>query len=361
MKKLNKYLLILAAAVFTFTACEKQVERDPSPAFDGTKAVFFPVDAESQEVEPTAVFEHEIQIARDTNNSAAVTIKLIVAENTQDIFEVPESVTFEAGVNETSFLVKFPKAQIDSTYTLAIALESDNSNPYRVLNPTYKFTVNIAKWDLVTDKTAIIFDGLVNAFYGVGVQGWYVSYARKDNADKSFDIRLLNPYTVLPEYRNGDVDDPIADEFGLYGGFPYNYPEDVDSEGTYNMTIHVSAKGQCTFDYFDMGMIWSYGMFSAEFYDSSLPGVFNKADQSITFPVKSSACYMADYGGRLNSEPIVVYLDAALWKDINSLITVDGLDDEFNDASLTWVDIDGELSTLVSTVQPGLKDVVLQN
>ena len=360
MKKFNISMLLLAA-VFAFTACEQDVKREPSPAFDGTKAVFFPVDAESAEVEPTAAFEHEILIARDTNNNEAVTVKLIVVENTQNIFKVPETVTFEAGVTETSFLVKFPNAQIDSTYTLSIKLESNQSNPYRIYNPTYTYTINIAKWDLVTNKTAIVFDGLVNAFYSTGNPGWYVNYARKDNADGSFDIRLLNPYTVLPEYKDGDYDSPIADEFGLYGGFPYNYPSDVDSEGTYNMTIHVAKNGKCTFDDFDMGMAWSYGEFSARYYDATIPGVWSKADQSITFPAGSSACFMADYGGRLNSEPIVIYLDDAIWKDINSLITVDGLEGGFNDASLTWNDIPGELSTLVSSIQPGLIETKLQN
>ena len=31
MKKLNKFMLFLAAAVFTLTACEENVERKPSP------------------------------------------------------------------------------------------------------------------------------------------------------------------------------------------------------------------------------------------------------------------------------------------------------------------------------------------
>ena len=113
MKKFNKYLLVLAAAVFTFTACEEEKRRDPSPEFDGTKSVFFPVSAESQEMEPTATLEHAIKIARDTNNHEALTVRLLVAENTQEIFEVPDSVTFAANVTETTILVKFPKAQID--------------------------------------------------------------------------------------------------------------------------------------------------------------------------------------------------------------------------------------------------------
>ena len=364
MKKLNKYMLILAAAVFTFTACEKNTEREPSPVFEGASSVFFPISAESEELEPTAALEHEIAICRDTLNDQAISVKLIVTENTNDIFEVPATVDFAAGQRETSFKVKFPNAEVDGTYTITIEADPSVSNPYITLKPVYSYTVNIAKWDVVTDKKAIVFDGITNVFYGVGVNGWYVPYARKDNADGSFDIRLLNPYTILPEYRDGNVDDPVADEFGLYGGYPFNYPEDVDSEGTYNMTIHVSAKGQATFDQFALGMIWSYGMFYAAHATSNGYGAFDKADQSITFPGGTVACAMANYKDGAfytGSDDLIIYLDDALWKDINSVISVDGLEDGFNDASIEWEAVEAQLSTLVSNIQPGLIDLAIES
>ncbi len=359
MKKLNKYLLLLAAAVFTFTACEKDIEREPSPAFEGSSSVFFPVSSESQEMEPTVALEHEIKIARDTLNSEEITVKLIVVNNDENIFEVPESVKFAAGVKETSFVVKFPKAQVDGTYNLALELEPIQSNPYLEVKSSYSYTVNIAKWDLVTDKQAIIFDGIVNVFFSTGNPGWYVSYARKNNADGSFDIRLLNPYTVLPEYDmtvdpDAPYDHPIADEFGLYSGFPSNYPADVDSEGTYNMTIHVDAKGNATFDRFAMGMTWSYGAFSGAHSPSNGMGIYNNADKSITFPGGSVACSMSDYkegAFYLGSEPLIVFLDDALWKDINSSISIAGLEGGFNDESIEWIPLEGELKTFISAIQ----------
>jgi len=359
MKKLNNYLLLLAAAVFTFTACEKDIEREPSPAFEGSSSVFFPVSSESQEMEPTVALEHEIKIARDTLNSEEITVKLIVVNNDENIFEVPESVKFAAGVKETSFVVKFPNAQVDGTYNLALELEPIQSNPYLEAKSSYSYTVNIAKWDLITDKQAIIFDGIVNVFFSTGKPGWYVSYARKNNADGSFDIRLLNPYTVLPEYDmtvdpEAPYDHPIADEFGLYSGFPSNYPKDVDSEGTYNMTIHVDAKGNATFDRFAMGMTWSYGAFSGAHSKDKGMGVYNNADKSITFPGGSVACSMSQYkegAFYLGSEPLVVFLDDALWKDINSSISIAGLEGGFNDETIEWSPLEGELKTFISAIE----------
>lgn len=363
MKKFSKYLFILAAAVFTFTACEKDVERVPSPAFEG-KAVFFPVSAESEELEPTAPMQHEIAISRDTLLKEALTVKLVVAKNSEDIFEVPETVEFAAGESEATFIVKFPKAQVDGTYTLSLELELTNSNPYLDLKPTYSYTVNIAKWEIVNDKKAIVFDGIVNVFYGTGNPGWYVPYARKNNADGSFDIRLLNPYTVLPEYKDGDYDSPIADDFGLYGGFPYNYPTDVDSEGTYNMTIHVDKKGNATFDQFDLGMAWSYGEFYGRHADSKGLGKWDASDKSITFPGGTVACAMADYkegGFYLGDQDLIIYLDDALWKDINSAISIADLEDGYNDASIEWIARPAGMSTVDSEILQDIVDVVLEN
>ena len=363
MKTINKYFLMLAMVAFGLTACEEEVKREPSPDFDGKKAVFFPISEEAKEVDPKDVFEHEIMIVR-TSKAAEATIKLKVQENTSKVFTVPESVKFAAKQDTTTFKVKFPKAKIDSTYTLVITLDDAVSDPYRVEHPTYQLTINVAKWNDVTDKVAVVFDGITNVFYGVGNPGWYCPYQRKDNADGSFDIRLLNVYTRLPEYKDGDYDSPIADKFGIYGGYPYNYPEDVDSEGTYNMTLHVAKNGAATFDAFALGMTWSYGAFYGAHAPSAGQGVFNKADQSITFPGGSVLCAMSGYKDGAwysGTEPMIVFLDDALWQDINSAISVESLEDGFNDASLEWKPIAGELRTLVSSIESDSWDVQLEN
>ena len=367
MKKLNKYLLLLAAAVFTFTACEKDIEREPSPVFEGESSVTFPISSVSLEYDPTDALEYKVVVNRVEKDSAyaALEVKLNVAVNTSSIFEVPEAVQFEKGAKSTAFVVKFPNAQIDSTYVLALTLGDNFSDPYQVEKPTFVLQVNVAKWNDVPGKKAIIFDGLVNAFYGIGNPGWYVKYQRKENADGSFDIRLLNPYASIPDYTieggKPNYDKPVADKFGLYKGFPYNYPEDIDSLGTYNMVIHIAKNGKATFDDFAMGMSWSYGAFTAKYYDPTIPGVWDKEKQSVTFPAGSSACFMATAGGRLTSEDIVVFINDSLWQDEHSAITIASLDDEFNDASIQWNVVAGDLHTLVSEIDSEVKDLTLLN
>ncbi len=356
--------MALAVVALGFTACEDLPEREPSPEFDGKKAVFFPISEEAIEVDPKDAFEHQVLIVR-TDKSAAKSYNLNVELNTQEVFVVPANVEFAEGQDTLSFTVKFPKAQIDSTYELYILLDEGVSSPYREELPAYYLTINVAKWNDVNTQ-AVFFDGLTNSVYAVGHPGWYINYQRKDNSDGSFDIRLINLYTVLPEYgeKDGkpDYDDPIADKFGIYGGYPYNYPEDVDSKNTYNMVVHVDKTGAATFDDFKLGMIWQYGMFFGAYYPDGGPGYYNKEDQTITFPAGSSLFSAEALTEWYDSEEdCIIYLDSAIFKDIHSAITVEGLEGGFNDESLTWNEMPGELKTVVSAVESDSWDVVFEN
>ena len=356
---------------FAFTACEEDIKRDPSPAFEGNASVTFPKSSVSCEIDPKDAHEYEVLINRIEKDTAyaALDVALNVVENTSNVFEVPEKVSFAAGAKSTSFLVKFPSAQIDSIYNLVIQLDNGVSDPYKDEKATFSLTVNVAKWDDVTDKKAIVFDGIINVFYGTGKPGWYVPYQRKANSDGSFDIRLLNPYTILPEYKDGadgkpDYDSPISDKFGLYKGFPYNYPGDVDSKGTYNMTIHVAKDGTATFKKFQLGMIWTYGAFYGAHSSDKGLGRYDDGAKSITFPAGSVYCAMANYkDGAFYSgdNDMVIYLDSAQWQDEHSAITVSSFENAFNDAAIEWKQVAGNLHSYISSIDSDLKDLKLLN
>ena len=332
MKTISKYLFILAAAVFTFTACEKQTEREPSPA-GNPNAISFEAGSIFKEINPAkAALEYEIKVAR-TSSEAEMTANIKV-EGDKDIINVPTSVKFAAGSNETVIKLTFPNAQVDSTYSVVLSVDSVNKSPYIEGNTSCKFTVTIAAWEPANTK-AIVFDGLVISFFGVDKVGWYVDYLRKDNPDGSFDIRLLNPYSTVATF---------TDQFDLSDAYPYNEAGDV-SDGTFNWDVHVAADGTASFDEFEMGMNYGYGMFSAQFYDPEVPGsVYDAATNTITFPAKSSAVFMADYGGRLTSESIIIYLDATAYQNDHLSIS------DFNDPSIEWEEQESVVNLFESTI-----------
>ena len=343
MKKFNKYLLLLAAAVFTLTACEKETKRDPSPA-GNPNAVAFAQSAISVEINPAkADLAYDIKVTR-TNTAAELTVN-IASEGDIDVIKVPASVTFAQGEGEKIFKLTFPTAQVDSTYSVLLSISQDNQSPYASGAAECEFTVTIAAWEPATTQ-AIIFDGIVNVFYSTGNPGWYVNYLKKVNTDGSFDIRLLNPYTVLPDYKDGDYDSPIQDKFGLYKGFPYNYPEDVDSKGTYNMDIHVAANDSATFDMFAMGMTWSYGDFYGAHAASKGMGVYDKTTNTITFKGGTVACCMTGYSESfyLGTEDLVIYLDAQAYQNDHLSI------EDYNDPSIEWKEVESVVNLFESTI-----------
>lgn len=344
MKTISKYLFILAAAVFTFTACEKQTEREPSPA-GNPNAIAFEAGNIYKEINPVkAALEYEIKVAR-TSSEAELSATIHV-EGDIDIINVPTTVKFAAGENEAVIKLTFPNAQVDSTYSVVLSIDSVNKSPYADGNSTCTFTVAIAAWEPAATQ-AIVFDGIVNVFYSTGNPGWYVNYLRKDNVDGSFDIRLLNPYTVLPDYLDGNYDAPIQDQFGLYKGFPYNYPEDVDSKGTYNMDVHVDAEGNATFDTFAMGMTWSNGDFWGAHATSKGLGVFDATTNTITFAGGTVACGMSAYNDGafyIGKEPLIIYLDAQAYQNDHLSVA------DFNDPSIEWEEIESAVNQFESTI-----------
>lgn len=344
MKKLNKYLLLLAAAVFTLTACEKETKRDPSPA-GNPNAVAFAQSAISVEINPAkAALAYDIKVTR-TNTEAELTVN-IASEGDIDVVKVPATVAFAKGEGEKIIKLTFPTAQVDSSYSVLLSIGEENQSPYTAGVSECLFQVTIAAWEPAATQ-AIVFDGIVNVFYATGNPGWYVSYLRKDNTDGSFDIRLLNPYTVLPDYRDGNVDDPIQDQFGLYKGFPSNYPEDVDSKGTYNMDIHVDANDSASFGVFDMGMAWSYGEFFGAHAASRGMGVYDKTANTITFFGGTVACGMSNYNDGafyLGTEDLVIYLDAQAYQNDHLSIA------DYNDPSIKWEEVESVVNLFESTI-----------
>jgi len=348
MKTGYKYLFLLAAVVFGLTACEQEKKREPSPT-TGTSVVAFEQGDIQAEINPNKVaLAYDIKIAR-TNADSALTVK-INAEGDVDIIKVPASATFAAGVSEVTVQLTFPNAQVDSTYTVVLSLDSINQSPYLDGTPKCTFTAIIGTWE-VSETPAIFVDGVVCSPFGMTPIAWYVNFQSKLNADGSKDYRFFNPYRA-----NKGSEDP--DNFGVYSWFVYNSGETVDMKNDYNWEIHVDATGMATFAKTYLGPDYGYGpaliWMVADFYaqkQGTAPdyatygaGAYDATADAIIFPAGTYLWYFDGYGGNLASLPQTIYLDSKDYQDNHLSI------DDYNDPSIEWVEQTSEVNLFESSI-----------
>ncbi|MBR4564263.1 MAG: hypothetical protein IKO26_07420 [Paludibacteraceae bacterium] len=348
MKTVNKYLFLLAAAVFGLTACEKQQEREPSPE-GNPNAVAFEQSAYAAEINPNKeALEFEIKVTRSAAESA-LTVN-IASEGDIDVIKVPATVSFAAGEKEVALKLTFPTAQVDASYAVSLSIGKDNQSPYTSGASECTFSVSIASWEAAA-APAVFVDGLVCSPFGMEPIAWYVPFQEKTNADGSKDFRFLNPYRAS----SGSEE---ADNFGVYSWFVYNSGEDVDLKNTYNWEIHVDAEGNATFEKTYIGVDYSYGpalaWMTAGFYaekNGTEPdyatygaGVYDDAAKTITIPAGVMLWYFEGYGGNLTSLPQIIYLDSKAYQDDHILIA------DFNGSDIEWKEQESVVNLFESTI-----------
>ena len=349
MKTINKIMLLLAAAVFTFTACEQETKRDPSPVAPADAAAF-KLSAVEVDINPMkSELAYDVAVVR-SNTAEELTVTIEVVEGDADVINVPATASFAKEVAETSLKLTFPTAQLDSTYSIVIAIKNENQSPYIDGASTFSFTVNIASWEAAA-APAIFVDGVVCSPFGLDPIAWYVQYQEKSNSDGSKDFRFINPYR-----ENKGSDEP--DNFGVYSWFAYNSGETVDKSKDYNFEIHVNADNTATFAMTYLGPDYGYGpaliWMLADFYaqrqgtDQDYAqygiGVYDPTDESITFPAGSYLWYFDGYGGNLASLPEIIYLNSKAYQDDHLSIA------DYNDPSIEWEEVESVVNLFESTI-----------
>lgn len=247
MKKISKYLLILAAAVFTFTACEKNVEREPSPE-DSPLAVSFTSGGEVVKLNLAKdPLETTVALHRTRNLDKADTIKVTVVE-THPVFVIDPVFIFAPGDKEVAHKVTFADGQADSTYTFRLAVPEDKVSPYLSGLNTFDFTVTLELWS--TPAMGVFVEQTVGPAFGVGENAWYVEFQTAENADGSMRLRMVNPYR---SFATGP-----ADADGIFDGNPWTEDGDADMSQDYNFILNISQDGEVRFPdlYTYLGIGW---------------------------------------------------------------------------------------------------------
>jgi hypothetical protein len=325
MKRINKYFMLFAAVAFMFTACEKEIVRDPSPVAP-SDAISFAQGSKVFEINPNKqALELDVEILR--GNSAEAQEVVINIDSADNVFSIPEKVSFAAGESSAKLHITFPKAEVGNTYTFALSISEDKQSSYLSGATTFAGTVSIAEWEQASAK-AVLFDGIVITYFGVDYVGWYVNYQFKNNADGSRDIRLLNPY-------GGVATD--EDDFGIFDAYPYNEAGNL-LDGSFPWDIHINADNTVSYTRVEFGIDYGYGTFFSRMLSDAdgnpAYGTFDPETNSITFAAGSVSSGMGESYERYSGEDIVIYLDDQQYRDANLSVG------DFNSSSIKWNEVE---------------------
>ena len=273
MKKISKYLLLLAAAVFTFTACEKTAEREPSP-LDAPGAVAFTSAGGSFELNMSKdPLETTVTLRRTSEFDKADTILLNVEAD--PVFVIDPKFIFAPGDKEVSAKLSFPTGEADSTYTCRLSLPEGKGSPYLDGVSVFEYTVKLVMWS--EPRTGVwVDDAVVASTFSIPASvAWTVTYQVAEMADGSKKLRIINPYACTAS---------SVDVNGVYDGFPYNDPGDWDTSKDYNIEIFIDAANDVTMPDVELGVDWGYTMMKLVNYNGVVAhGDFDPAAQRVLF------------------------------------------------------------------------------
>ncbi len=346
--KLYKIFAFIFAAALVLAGCKNEIEREPSPEFPkDVKDVYFPVtDERGMEVDPSAgIYTYTVTIARK-DSTGALTVPLNVVLNTDSIFKVPASVSFEDGEAEAEFVIDFTGAKDGVTYYLDIQADMATVNPYTEGYSEYLFSVTPIKW-VKAEKPAIFNDALFSGAYGVPGYYWYVNYEYAELGGGNLRFRFADVYSSMGTG---------MDAYGVVDAFPYNEEGDYDAANVYYTIINVNADGDASMPIHDIGVDWGYGNFAAgstrlyleeagsDAVDDYADGYLDE-DGVITFAAGDVYLYISGYGPQLSDGIQYIYLDPEVYyaAAANSKISIDDYEDGFNDANIEWNEV--ELNT----------------
>jgi hypothetical protein len=275
MKKISKYLLLLAAAVFTFTACEKNVEREPSP-LDIPGAIAFTNAGETVELDMTKEpLETSFTVFRTSNLDKADTIKLVVEAD--PVFEINPVVIFAPGDKQVTTKVTFPEGEVFGNYSFKLTMPEDHVSPYLQGTTTFAYNVSIVAWSDIKKGVWVDDAGLCSTFGLPAGAAWIIDYQSSilpKNAGTR--IRVINAYKTI-----ATAEDP---ETGLPNGYPYAEEFSIN-KGDYNFSLDLLANGTALFaDDAFLGLSYSgYGDMIIVNMKAASAGAYDKEAGKATF------------------------------------------------------------------------------
>ena len=305
---MNKYIKFAVLGVLSWAlgACSDDLERDPSPAVspDCVGVYFSESNTYNYELDP-AITSLTLTVGRDKTDGA-VTVPVKVINNSNNVFVIPESVSFAAGEAETTMVVTFPNAEMGVEYSFELTFDSDYVNPYKGASLA-KTSIQRIKWESI--GMGVYVDGTVSTFFGVSPMAVGIEIEKAD-LGSSMKYRFNNAYAPAEYYISRD---PV-----IYDGYPYN--ETFLGERQFVLTSTIDgvtmqvAKTGLNLGYGEMIIGTVYGNLSNDIKTYPLGTIANDV---ITFPANSLFIQDNDGAAPASKNPTKLYLSIDVYKALS--------------------------------------------
>lgn len=329
--KLNKIFLAVATVGVLFSSCEQTFTPEPLvDAPENPQAVYFQTpDMTGVEIDPEANVTEYLIVIQRADSTEALTLNLLVNQNDQDVFNVPATFSFAAGVGTDTLVVGLDSMAAGVTYQLVLQLDPTIVNPYAAgaENAICQLAITPIKWEA---GVGIYHDLLVPAGYSsVPVTAWYVDYKIATLPDGSSKINVSAPYAKVPA-----GEDAVADADGIYDAFIYYFY----NTGAEDLMFYIDPNGVVTFNYYEIGCDFGYGSVFGALYKGGT-GVYNPG-VSVTFP--EGAMVVGEAGTPYNYANFSLYFTKEAYLEATAVEAIDAeVSDYEGTFALTAIDATG--------------------
>jgi len=177
MKKINRIIVSLLAVLPVLGSCAEEIIEKGAPENTDSYGVYFETLTTAQksiELDPSDPTTLTFKVFRTKEKGSAIVpiqIRTVVdGEVDEDIFTA-SGIAFDDGQTETTFDVKFPKAEIGTPYTCQVECTDPKYVFTYSTKPTaFSFTVTRVKWNLVTGPNGEEYgswtDDIMSSMYG---------------------------------------------------------------------------------------------------------------------------------------------------------------------------------------------------
>lgn len=237
---MKKHIILLALAAAAFAACEKPTPYEPGAPMDlNGPNVYFSNDNANDLLLPSSINSFEVQICRE-DDSETVSVPLIASCGVEGAFVVPETITFESGVDTVAFTVTTGENfEMFREYQITLSVPEEYTHAYKPQEVSPSMMITVLQEDFVPFANGMYLCSFCQYAAGWGAWEQVLEYSAITDTYRFSD--LWQPGTFMTFQWNRETNEVIVPEgtgfpiglnagYGLISAFPLEGEYDAESQ-----------------------------------------------------------------------------------------------------------------------------------